>query len=413
MYGGAAPMTSGIARLRRELLPGTLEHAATHVPYYRRRWGSKWKRVRGPEDLHLLPLLTKDEAIAHQRELLAGKPPPYGGTISSGTMHGDKPPLRVLHSAEEARALAEFHAQLRGRAGRRLRGFVLEVRAMHHGMPEGPPAAGRVRVPWTYTANALRLIRELLAAPQADGSRAIAMNIGAGALMALTAWLLERGDGPARFRLREISTYGFRLSPRWRAHVEDVWRTRIYDNFSLSELKTPAVECSECGWFHWLEPPLVFEVVDHALVLTGLYPFVQAMPLVRYTTGDCVELGPRCRAAGDRGFRFRGRMKQCVFGAGGKLVVSSQDVQDFLEGQPLVAREPHPCNVLGLVKSPDIGSVKFELEVARRHARVELRCDPRVFPEAGRALAPWFRARRLSLEVSGPGTLAKPKSKLD
>lgn len=279
-------------------------------------------------------------------------------------------------------------------------------------MPEGPPAPGRVRVPWTYTANALRLLYELLATRQADGSRAIAMNIGAGALMALTAWLLERGEDPARFALIEISTYGFRLSPHWRAHVEAVWSTRLYDNFSLSELKTPAVECPACGWFHWLEPPLVYEVIDGALVLTGLYPFVQAMPLIRYTTGDFVELGPLCKAASDRGFRFRGRIRQCVI-RGGKLLVSSQDVQDFLESQPLVAREPHPCNRLGLVKSADIGAVKYELDVQRVHARVELRCDPKVFPEAGWPIEAWFKARRVSVELVPPGTLSKPWSKLD
>jgi len=407
-------MTSGIERLRRELLPQTLEHAALNVPFYRRRWGTKWKRVRRPQELGLLPLLTKDEAIAHQRELLAGPAGAYGGTISSGTMSGDKAPLRVLHTAAEAQALRDFLARhaAPARGGRGPRGFVLEVRAMHHGMPEGPAAPGRVRVPWTYTANALRLIRELLATRQADGSRAIAMNIGAGALMALTAWLVERGDDPASFRLMEISTYGFRLSPTWRAHVERVWRTRVFDNFSLSEFRTAAVECHACGWFHWLEPPLIFEVVDGVLVLTGLFPFVQAMPLIRYTTGDLVELGPRCRAVGDRGFRFRGRVKQSVM-RGGKLVLSSQDVQDFLESQPLVAREPHPCNRLGLVKSADIGSVKYELDVQRAHARVELRCDPRVFPSAGDEIVEWFRERRVGVELVTPGTLSKPWSKLD
>src|SRR5438477_424046 len=151
---------TGIDRLRLSHLQPTLEHAATQVPYYRKRWGTKWKRVRRLEDLRLLPLLTKDEAIAP---------------------------------------------------------------------------------------------------PQADGSRVIAMNIGAGALMALTAWLHERGDDPRRFRVRELSTYGFRLSPHWRAHVEAAWGARVFDNFSLSEVKTPAVECAACGFFHWLEPPLIFD----------------------------------------------------------------------------------------------------------------------------------------------------------
>ncbi|MBL8949936.1 MAG: hypothetical protein JNK82_04105 [Myxococcaceae bacterium] len=148
---------------------------ATFVPYYRKRWGTRWRRVNGPEDLHLLPLLTKDEAIAHQRELLVGDARrAYGGTLSSGTMSGEQAPLRVAHVPAEAQALHDFfHRGVSGppAARRGPKRFVLEVRAMHHGMPEGPPAPNRVRVPWTYTANALRLIRELLAVPQADGPR--------------------------------------------------------------------------------------------------------------------------------------------------------------------------------------------------------------------------------------------------
>ncbi len=154
-------MTSGIESLRRELLQATFEHAARNGPYYRKRWGSKWKRVKRPEDLHLLPLLTKDDAIVHQRELLAGAAGACSGTISSGTLSGDKPPLRVLHTAAEAQALRDFLAR--------------------HAPPlSRAPARGRIRVPWTYAANALRLIRELLAEPQADGARPIAMNVGAG-----------------------------------------------------------------------------------------------------------------------------------------------------------------------------------------------------------------------------------------
>jgi hypothetical protein len=400
-----------LSRVRDQQLLATLEHAANNVPYYRRKWGARWKRVRSVRDLHLLPLLTKEEAIANQRELLAGTPGAYGGTISSGTMHGDRAPLRVLHTDSETRALDELYAGFpAAKEPRRPRGFVLEVRAMHHGLPEGQPPHGRIRVPWTYTANALRLIRELLANRQPDRSRAIALNIGAGALMALTAWFSERGEDPARFRLIEISTYGRKLSPTWREHIERAWEAPIYDNFSLSEFRTPATECEACGWFHWGDPPLHFEVVDHALVLTGLYPFVQAMPLIRYSTGDCVELGPRCATASERGFRFRGRVSQTVFDSNGRPIVTGQDIQDFLESQPLVAREPHHCNQLGLVKSPDIGAVKYTLDVKRRHVQVEVRCDPVVFP--GVVETAWFPQHGLSVELVPPGTLGPPPSKL-
>lgn len=400
-----------LSRLRDQRLLATLEHAAKNVPYYRRRWGSRWKRVRSVRDLKLLPLLTKEEAIAHQRELLAGARKAYSGTISSGTMYGERAPLRVLHTEEETRALEEWYqAQPAEPAAPAPRGFVLEVRAMHHGLPEGPAAPGRIRVPWTSTANSLRLIRELLATRQPDGTRAIAMNIGAGALMALTAWFSERGEDPARFRLLEISTYGRKLSPTWRELLERAWQTRLYDNFSLSEFRTPALECDDCGWFHFSDPPLLWEVVNHTLVLTGLYPFVQAMPLIRYTTGDCVELGPRCRAAGERGFRFRGRINQTVFGTNGRPLVTGQDVQDFLESQPLVAREPHHCTQLGLVRSPDIGAVKYALDVKKRHVKVEVRCDPAVFP--GVVETAWFPRHGLSVELVLPGTLGPPPSKL-
>ncbi|MHB8873169.1 MAG: phenylacetate--CoA ligase family protein [Myxococcaceae bacterium] len=420
---------ASIARLRRELLPKTLAYATAQVPWYRRRFGERWRAVRGPEDLPKLPLLTKEEAVAHQGELLAGPLQAFAGTISSGTQHGDRRPLRVPATEAERWALGAYEGALPAVKGSGAdRGLVLEVLSMQHGIPEAPPPPGVLRMPWTFTANAFRLFEELLSARQPGRRRVRYLIAGAGAIVPLTVRLIERGEDPARFGIREIGTTGFRLSDSWRARLCALWGAEVFDNYSLSEFATPAVECRACGFNHWASPPLVFEVLDAftraplergtgLLVVTTLYPFVQAMPLLRYLTGDLVELGPRCRAAGDRGFRCRGRASQALLRRGlpgEPIVVSAQDVESFLDGRPEAAREPHPCAKLGLLRSSDVGVVRFELEWRGRIAlvRTELRFDPRLFPNEaeslGRALAAHLLARspRLRrLEASGEGEL--------
>lgn len=408
------------AAVRARLLPLTLAWAARAVPYYRRALKGR------PLRLEALPFLDKPTAIAHQARLLAGPREAFTGVVSSGTHHGGAL-LRVPHGDDET---AAAHAFLAARAGPRPArpGWVLEVRAAHHGVV-GPPAPGRLVVPWTYSAQSLRHVEALLAGPQPDGRRVTAMVIGAGALLPLTTWLLSRGVDARRFRLAALGTTSFRLAPRWRALVEEVWGCRAFDNFSLSELPTPALECDACGFNHWLGPPVVAEVVEPAtrrplragtgvLVVTTLAPFVTRMPLLRYWTGDVVTLGPRCARAGERGFRSRGRLAQSLWTPRDGLLVAALDVADFLEGRPEVARHPHPMEVLGLVPPGDCGAVKFELALAgtarRRVARVrvELRFDPLVFSDEAGALGEALAAHLLAaspalrrLEASGRGEL--------
>ncbi|MBI3183249.1 MAG: hypothetical protein HYZ28_14015 [Myxococcales bacterium] len=383
-----------------------MRRAAKCVPYYRRRWGERWRAVKSRAELPRLPFLTKEEACRHQRSLLASRMEAFAGVVSSGTQHGDRRPLRVPVTPDELRAAARWAPRAPSR-----RGPLLEVLSMQHGLPDAPPPPGVLRIPWTFTANAFRLFRELVSRPQAGGW-ITALLIGAGAIVPLTLHLLENGVSPARTRVRSVGTTGFRLGSRWRGFLADAWEADVYDNFSLSEFATPALECADCGFHHWTWPPVVAEVVDvfskrplsrgtGALVMTGLHPFVQAMPLVRYWTGDLVELGPRCRRAKEQGFRFRGRIGQAVLRRGmpgEPLLVSAADVEEFLDGRPEVARLPHPCARLGLVRSAEAGVVKFEVENRREGpmVRVELRFDPRIHPSAAEAVGHGLAKRLLS-----------------
>lgn len=395
-WPGAPP---GDAEVRRRLLPATLAFAR-QAPFYRRAWGSRWRK-----GLAALPLLTKDVAVAHQRELLVAPPPPFVGVVSSGTQAGDRPPLHVPETDAERAAVADFLAARFTAPEATPRGLHLEVLSMQHGFPEGPPPAGVLRVPWGFTANTFRVLEALLFEPQRGGRRVESLVIGAAALVPLTAWLYEQGRDFSRLQVRAIGTTGFRLGPHWRARVEALWGAPVHDNFSLSELPVAAPACDACGFHHFELPAVVTEVLDPftkqpvtrgvgVLVVTTLWPFVQAMPLVRYWTGDLVEWGPRCPGRRERGFRFRGRHAQCALlpGPGGaQLLASPQDVEAFLDGRPEVARLPHPAVQLGLVKSPDVGVPRFELscEGTRRlrlTVRAEVRFDPGVFPGEARAL---------------------------
>ncbi len=384
-----------------------------------------------------MPFLDKATAIAHQRALLTNPSEAFVGHVSSGTHHADGPVLQVPRSAEESEAI---EALLRAGApsARRSAGWVLEVRAAHHGATSVGP--GRLLQLWTYSAQSLRLFEQLVSKPQADGRTVSSVVINAGALVALTSWFLSRGVSPSRFRLDGLGTTSFRLSPFWRALVEETWGCAVVDNYSLSELPAPASECAACGFHHWLPPPMITEVVDPfsrrpidsglgVLVVTTLAPFVTRMPLVRYWTGDLVELGPTCRRARERGLRPRGRLSQAVATARDGVLVCPQDVTDALDGRPEVARHPHPMETLGVLPPGECGAVKFELALkhARRRPvvsiRVELRFDPLVFSAAARAVgealatdvldrSPALRAldakaHALEVELVRPGTLTR------
>lgn len=426
-------------RLHDEQLVQTLAHAAAHAPYYRRTWGRAWQRVRSVRELPALPVLTKAEAIRNQRALVTTGRRAFVGVVSSGTHARDGQLLRVPRTGEEAQALGELEARAYGDAPAD-DGWGLEVRNVHHGVL-GEAKPGRLVVPWTYTAQALRLLEDVLARPQADGRRVTSMVIGAGAVTAFTSWLLARDVDPARFGLSLIGTNGFRLAPRWKARVAAAFDATVLDNYSLSELPTPALECTDCGFNHWLLPPVVSEVVDPftkapvtkgvgVLVVTTLVPWVSAMPLVRYWTGDLVELGPHCDAVDGAGFRFRGRLEQSLATAKHGVLVAMQDVMDVVESSPSTARHPHPMETLGLVEGIECGAGKVELSLSTARGRVapkvrvELRFDPRLFPEeaeafggelakallaASPALRKLERAKTGELEVAlcAPGTLKK------
>lgn len=361
------------------------------APYYRKAWGDRHRGLRSVDQLGRLPLLDKLTAIRHQAGLVVGTPPPGFGVASSGTTRTDVdlPLLNVFRSEPDLEAADDDSD-----------GWVLVSVSVNHGLP-GQPGPNELFVPWMYDRNSLAMLESVLSRRQPDGRRITTMRISAGALKVFTAWMLERGKEKTcrGFGVELIGTNSFRVSPFWRRLISETFGGAVLlDNYSLSELEPCATECPSCGWHHWYGPEFIWETLDletgtqrsdgvGQLVVTTLLPSAGVMPLIRYDTGDVIELGPRCRAERARGFRFLGRRRRGLV-HGSDYLLAPTIVQDVLEGSPETARTDHPCVKLGFIKSREVGLPRWSvaLENGVAHLRFEVRFDPSIYSERARSL---------------------------
>ncbi len=434
------------------MIAATLENAA-RAPYYARAWGDAWRDVRTVSDLVRLPLLDKATAIAHQKELIVGERPPGFGIASSGTTRtADLPALNVLRTDGELAAIRGDAEEGAPDPDDEHPGWTLVAVGVHHGLPRGAPRSDELLVPWSYHKNALSMIDTVLGDPQPDGRRVTAMRISAGALKTFTAWALENGRDPRAYGVKLVGTNGSRVSLWWRTRIEALFDCTLYDNFSLSEIPTVATECKACGGLHFGWPPLLYEVLDlltgepvvegtGRLVVTPLFPWVATMPLVRYDTGDVVEVAGLCAAVGAPIVHYLGRARRGVVvddEGRGAFVLAPAHVQDVLEASERTQRNPHPAVTNGLVRSAELGLPRWTVEriddatgeAPTVRLAFEVRFDPLLFSREARALeadvvdrllAADLAARRLlddgriRLEVvaATPGTLQPPGDKFE
>jgi phenylacetate-CoA ligase len=95
--------------------------------------------------------------------------------------------------------------------------------------------------------------------------------------------------------------------PETRRRIEEAWQARVFDQSGMTEIGPATCECLESpGGLHLLEGDFLGEVIDAAtgqplppgnvgeLVLTNLGRL--GSPLIRYRTGDLVQVDPnRCK----------------------------------------------------------------------------------------------------------------------
>lgn len=212
-------------------------------------------------------------------------------------------------------------------------------------------------------------------------------------LRIMTLLLEEQRFDWGRSAVRRIVSCGDLLTARLRRTYETRWGVPVQDRYGMTEVFGGASPCPECAKWHF-DCFTVPEAVDlhtrqpirggiGALLLTTLTPFVQKQPLVRYWTGDMVELHPGC-PMDDFGFSIKGRIARSVVvrEAGGAVaLLRAADVYDTLDDFPEVASSEMFRHVPVRDHSA-LGHLKFRLacDDAARPVRVrmevELRADP-------------------------------------
>jgi hypothetical protein len=356
-------------------LKETVAHAAT-VPWYRRAWGGRvpsWSQV---------PLLDKATAASHQEHLRHPDAAVSVGVISSSTTR-DGRPLRVLRAATDpGPTVPASHIE------------VLRIVSPRHGLVT-TSLADELVVSATLHDTFVELVIDLLREHEPPQ-----MVVPLSTLKWLTVAMQQRGVAPATLAPRVISVTGYPLTPAAQAWLSTSWRTNLVDHWSMSELAGHTQPCRHCGAAHWVGAPLFAEVIAPSsarrvstspgargeLVVTTLLPDAFAMPLVRYRTGDLVEVGPSCRAnAGSHGLIVHGRCSHSIV-VGDRVLASSGALLALGESLADVAQVPHPAEVLGLVGAADLGVPKMraQLDNGIPTVDVELRYDPARF--ARRAL---------------------------
>jgi hypothetical protein len=180
-------------------------------------------------------------------------------------------------------------------------------------------------------------------------SRIMSLSGALDSLQLLTLCCMEKGIDPEQFGLRLISSSGWQMTSRWRGLLENYWRAEIQDVYGLSEAPGMfASRCTLCSHYHFSSLSII-EVLrlddNHSvtqgpgrIVVTCLLPIASAQPIIRYDSGDVIDVVGACE--GRLSFDYIGRKSQLILlsGPNGPLpMLSPLIVTEVLDSLPDVA----------------------------------------------------------------------------
>jgi phenylacetate-coenzyme A ligase PaaK-like adenylate-forming protein len=390
-----------VRALRERLLLDTLD-VAVRAPFYRERLRDA--DVTALEDLRFLPPTGKGDLVRHGDAMRTSDEAPAVVALSSGTSLRDTvaAPAVCFRSRAELDAFAELREwRLSGQNDRSL---IVNLITAVHGAPDSAPAPGVFPLPLEKAFHLVHLRDWLTRDFSFRGhSRRVHHLAGPLNLVRLLAVALEAGSPEVlpRLALRQVLTHGDHLSARWRTTIERILGAPVVNVYGISEVAgSTCHECPGCGYFH-ARPIVVPEVVSPSapgeivhkgrgeLLLTALAPFQAYQPLIRYRTGDVVEVGPACPLVDDLGFRPVGRLTDRSAGTGwAALELPTFLVHELLDDEPDVAKVPYP-RLADLGVGPVYGTPLYRLrpgEDGTAVLEVQLLYPARHFPERAAAL---------------------------
>jgi phenylacetate-CoA ligase len=285
--------------LQCERLTGLIEHCYEHVPYYREIMDERKLKpsdITTPEDIEKLPFLTKD-IIRQRSDDLTSHAPDRGRLykgVSSGSTGTPLVTYRDAYCVSFEQASIWRHWRMAG----------LDLGCRRVTMRADPVAPLEQQTPpfWRRNWSENQLIvspfhmskertRSYVDAMRAFGTEALQAIPSAAYFLA--SEMLEQG---LRLDLKAVFTGSEPLYPTHREAIEEAFGCKVFDFFGQSERVSFAMECPEHTGLHVAPEYGVTEFADPGWDAGGLKEIVatglanRAMPLIRYRTGDFVEL---------------------------------------------------------------------------------------------------------------------------
>jgi phenylacetate-coenzyme A ligase PaaK-like adenylate-forming protein len=374
-------------RLRERLLQETLQHAITRSPYYR-------EALRGldPDQLTLerlssLPLLSKRDLNEHFEALQVFDRYPDHLMYTSGTTGR---PLEVPVYQEEIDAYeALVLDHWLGHYGD-AQPLVLTIIRIGHGTQI---MTGRIPTLPCHIQFGLGQFLDMMRSQHRVNGRVMrptVVDTNVLCLRQITRGLLADGIDPATLGAEVLVVSGWYM-PDWeRAFFAQTWNATLVERYGVTEVHGDAKRYPGADYYTF-DFTVIPEVIDPdtrqpieegvgLMVMTGLYPFNQAVPKIRYLIGDLVEVTRTDYLGGELGIRFLAREGDAITaprGAGEKYRFFSSDVAEALGSLPDVARKSNT------------GFLKFVLSEPVPHTgriEVELTYPPALFPSRVREL---------------------------
>jgi phenylacetate-CoA ligase len=288
-----------IARIQLDLLVEAVDRAVRTSPFYRERAaGANAVRIRSVADFAGLPLTTKRDIQERNRDFWAAAPGRIREVVATTGTTGA--PVYVAMADGDIERLAENERRGFSWMGARpgdlfhiavtLDNLFVAGMAYHLGLRKIGAAA--VRVGAQPARRHLELMREL---------RPAGVVAVPSLLLALARQARADGDEPESFAPRRALLIGDAIRDRdLRSNtlgrlLEEQWGGELFSTYGLTEAGLAFHECPARQGLHSHPDLVVVEVVDEEgrprpdgepgeLVVTTLQ--VEAMPLVRYCTGD-------------------------------------------------------------------------------------------------------------------------------
>jgi phenylacetate-CoA ligase len=290
---------SELAALQNEKLARLVHHAYDTVPYYRdvmRQRKLTPEDIRTTDDLHKMPILTRELAQRENDRLRSSEANRYG-PLPRQTSGSTRQPLAFLIDREAKSAgLAALYQSMMWA------GYSMGERfAVLWGGPVRATLGQRVRTragQWLLNKmflNAFDLSEQTLRrhVERLHAWRPVILRGYVSALVRLAHYL--RDHQLAGIRPRAVSTTAEVLHEPERALLQEQFGCPVFDQYGCREALGIAAECSEHAGMHIFAQRAVVEVVredepaapavEGRLVLTDLDNY--AMPFIRYANGDC------------------------------------------------------------------------------------------------------------------------------